>query len=396
MTAVSLSEQDIINLRADTPGAAHKIHFNNAGTGLALTPVLDAVKNHLDLEAQIGGYEALAAEENAYNAFYSNIAALIGARPSEIAFIENATRAWDMAFYSIDFRPGDRILTGRAEYVSNYLAFLHLKAKTGLEIDLVEDDPDGQIDLKALEANITPRTRLIALTHVPTFGGLINPAEDVGDIARRHNLLFLLDACQSVGHLPLDVGQLGCHMLSGTGRKYLRGPRGTGFLYVSAAVLDQLHPPFVDLASADWVDANAYELKPDARRFENWERYVAGQIGLGVAAGYAIGIGIERISQRICDLAAALRTELASSGRVVIHDRGRKKCGIVTFQVEGEAPVRTKNRLAAEGINVSVSTASSARIDLPVRGLSSLVRASVHAFNTEEEIQNFTQTATKG
>jgi len=395
MSPVSLSEQDIANLRADTPGASKKIHFNNAGTGLALAPVLEAVKTHLDLEAETGGYEAHALEEQAYNAFYSNIAALIGARPSEIAFVENATRAWDMAFYSIDFRPGDRVLTGRAEYVSNYLAFLHLKAKTGLEIDLIDDDQEGQIDLRALEDSITPRTRLIALTHVPTFGGLINPAEEVGDIARRHNLLFLLDACQSIGHLALDVTQLGCHILSGTGRKYLRGPRGTGFLYVSENVLDQLHPPFVDLASADWVDANAYELKPDARRFENWERYVAGQIGLGVAAGYAIGIGMDRISTRICDLAASLRTELASSGRVVIHDRGRNKCGIVTFQVKGETPLRTKKRLAAEDINVSVSTASSARIDLPVRGLSSLVRASVHAFNTEEEIQTFTRATTE-
>lgn len=378
--------QDVDRWRAETPGCASVVHLNHAGASLPPALVTSTVVDHLRREEQIGGYEAADAAGDRLDAVYGSAARLIGADAAEIALVENATRAWDMAFYAIPFEPGDRIITGVAEYASNYLAFLHLKAARGVEVAVVPDDRTGVVDVEALDALIDDRTRLIAVTHVPTNGGLVNPAERIGAVARRHGVLYLLDACQSVGQLDVDVRRIGCDFLSVTGRKFLRGPRGTGFLYARAGTTRELHPPFVDLHAATWTGTDSYELRPDARRFENWESYVAGRLGLGAAVDYALGIGLPRIEALVGRIAADLRTRLAGVPAVTVQDKGTHRSGIVTFQHARVDATAVRNQLHAQGINVSVTTATSTRLDFEQRGLPDLVRASVHYLTTDDEL----------
>ena len=282
---------DVTRARAETPGCETVLHFNNAGASLMPRAVLDAQVEHLQLEAEIGGYEAAARAKPAIERAYDAIAEMLNCSRDEVALVENATVAWDMAFHSFDFQPGDRILTAEAEYASNYIAFLKVAKARGVEIAVVPSDNAGALSVAALETMIDARTKLIAVTHVPTNGGLVNPAAEIGRVAQAAGVPFLLDACQSVGQLPLDVEALGCDLLSATGRKHLRGPRGSGFLYVRKNLIEKLEPPFLDLHSAKWVAQDRYEIRADARRFENWEFNYAAVIGLGVAVDYAMDWG---------------------------------------------------------------------------------------------------------
>lgn len=380
---------DIERIRAETPGCAHVLHLNAAGSSLPSRRTLDATLDHLRLEAEIGGYEAADRARPVLDGFYPSIATLIGAEPGEIAYVENATRAWDLAFYSLAFQPGDRILTCVSEYSSNYISYLQVAKKTGAEIVVVPDDRHGQIDLAALERAIDKRTKLVSISHIPTQGGLVQPAEAVGKIVNDAGILYLLDACQSVGMMPIDVKKIGCDFLSATGRKYMRGPRGTGFLYARTRSTSHIEPIFLDNHAARWTGDTEYTVMGDAKRFENWERYFAGVIGLKVAADQANELGMPAIWTRLRQLADGLRERLRLVPGVTLADLGITKGAIVTFAVAGREHVALKQQLRDQGINVSVSTQFSSRLDLKGRGLKDVMRASVHVYNTEEELDRF-------
>ncbi len=377
---------DIERARRETPGCEQIIHFNNAGMSLTPAPVTNAVLQHLAREGVRGGYEAELEAEAAIARTYDALAGLLNCGMDEIAVVENATRAWDMLFYSIPLKAGDRILTAQCEYGSNFIAMLQRAKQTGAIVEAVPNDEYGQFSVPHLQQMLDKRVKLIAMTHVPTNGGLVNPAAEVGKVAKQAGALYLLDACQSVGQMPLDVQAIGCDMLTATGRKFLRGPRGTGFLYVSRTILETLEPPFLDMQAAEWTAPDSYRIRPDARRFETWETNIAAKIGLGVAVDYAQSWGLEAIEQRVTGLATTLREQLRQIPGVTVRDQGRRQCGIVTFTVDGVASLQVKERLTANNINVWTSPRRSTLLDMEARGLADVVRASVHYYNTEAEI----------
>lgn len=387
-----MQEIDVAQARAVTPGCARVLHLNHAGASLMPQPVLDAVIGHLQLEAEVGGYEAAARQGDVIARVYDSVATLLGCARDEVALTDSATRGWTSVVYSLPLAAGDRLITSRSEYGSNAIALLQLQRRTGCEIVLVEDDAQGQIDLDALTIALDhDRVGLVSLTHVPTQSGLVNPAAAVGRLCQEAGALFVLDACQSTGQLPVSVEELGCQVLTATGRKFLRGPRGTGLLYVRRELCQQLEPLVLDLLAATWVAPERYEVRPDARRFEMWEADIAGRIGLGAAVDHALDWGLDAIAARNTVLATGLRARLAGIPGVVVQDRGERLCAITTFTVEGVGSSQVAARLRELDVNVGVATATSAQLDLPHRGLDSVVRASVHYVTTDSELDRFAQ-----
>ena len=373
--------------RRDTPGCRDRIHLNNAGAALMSRPVLETLTRHLEREAEIGGYEAADEAAARVREAYELVARLVGAAPRNIALVENATVAFSQALSAFDWRPGDRIVTTRADYPSNQLMYLSLARRAGVETVRADDLPEGGVDPESVHRLARhPRTRLVAVTWVPTNSGLVQDARAVGEICAKLGVPYLLDACQSVGQMAVDVNELRCDYLSGTGRKFVRGPRGIGFLYASDRMLERgAFPLFVDMHGADWTDPDAFRLADGARRFENWEFAYALVLGLGEAARYALGVG-NAGGERAWALAAELRERLAALPAVRVLDRGRERCAIVTIDVRGHDPADLKLRLRERGVNTSSSDRADGVIDADERRAATVLRFSPHYYNTEDEL----------
>lgn len=380
---------NISRIRHETPGCKDQIHFNNAGAALISDRTLKVQQDYLNTEAGRGGYEAADEYRHTIDRFYDNAALLLNAEPGEIAFTESATVAWLRAFWSIDFRSGDEIICDSTTYASNYIAFLNAQRRIGLKVIVVDRTREGDFDLNALKSSLTRHTRLLSITHMPTNNGLVNPAEEIGQIAAENNILYQLDACQSAGQYPLNVRAIRCDFLSATGRKYLRGSRGTGFLFVNASRLGKLHPLSLDLHSATWVSETTFKSRDDARRFETWEHNVAAKLGLSAAIEQANELGIRHIWERVTELAGYLRALLSATDAVTVADTGSVLSGIVTMYSSKVPADRLQQQLRQQGINTWVSVKSGTLIDMKNRGLDAVLRVSVHYYNTKEEIRTF-------
>jgi len=381
---------DLAVLRADTPGCASVTHLNNAGSALPPRVVTDTVVAHVRREEEIGGYEAHAEAADRVAAVYDSVARLVNAPRERVALVESATAAWDRGLQAIafsqDIGPGDRFLVSAAEYASNVIPLLQLAQRTGGRVEFIPDGADGTTDVEALGAMLDERVRIVAITHAPSQNGLLNDVVGIGDMLRINGspAWYIVDACQSAGQIPLDMGRIGCDVLSATGRKFLRGPRGTGFLVVSQRLLDEAEPFPLDLHGATWESELEFAVQPGARRFESWEKSYAALLGMGAAIDYALECGIDELRARIDVLAQGLRARLSEIPGVRVRDRGEIKTGIVTISAPDPAAIVAG--LRAEGINTSHSTPDYARHDFAQHGITGLVRISPHAYNTDEEL----------
>lgn len=386
---------NISRLRSDTPGCEGQVFLDSAGSSLPPRIVLDTAIAHLRREAEIGGYRAATERLDDLAGVKTAIGELINTDPANIALSDGASRSWADFFYAVPLAPGDRILISEADYASNAIAALQRARRTGAVVRTIPSDSSGQLDLDALESMVDERVKLVSLVHVPTNGGLVNPVAAAARIARGVGALVLLDACQSAGQLPLDVAELGVDALSATGRKWLRGPRGTGFLYVRPELVTTMEPARLDLHSAEWTGPGEYTLAGDASRFEFWECDVAARLGLGAAVRYLLDLGPAQIYAAIAERAEYLRKALQEIPRVTVRDRGTQHAGIVSFTVDGMDPLQVRDRLGAQSITVTVSHRSSTLLDMTGRDLAAVVRASPHAFVSFDDLDRFT-TALRG
>ncbi|MDV7243995.1 MULTISPECIES: aminotransferase class V-fold PLP-dependent enzyme [Rhodococcus] len=377
---------DLERARRDTPGCLDKVFLDSAGSSLPPTPVLDAVFAHLRREADVGGYVAAAERAGDLASVKTSIGRLIGASADTIALVDSATTAWNDFFQAVPLKPGDRVLLSEVEYASNAIAVLQRARSTGATVDVIPSDPSGQIDLVALEKLLDDRVRLVSLVHVPTNGGLVNPVREVVDLAHARGALVLLDACQSVGQIALDVAELGVDALSATGRKWLRGPRGTGFLYIADELTTTLEPAALDLHSAEWTGAEDYRMAADASRFEFWECDVAARLGLGAAVDYLLDLGVDQVEAAVVDGAEYLRSGLSEIDGVTVRDLGTRRCGIVSFTVDGLDPRDVRAQLANRRVTVTASLRGSTLLDMSARDLDAVVRASPHYFCSRDDL----------
>ena len=380
--------------RRDTPGTATVNHLNNAGAGLMPGVVLDRVLDHLRLESQVGGYEAAALKGVALEQVYVNLARLLGGEPRNIALVENATVAFWQALAAFDLEPGDRIVTTLNEYASHWISFLALKERRGVAVVSVRESVSGGADLEDWRTQLAhPRTRLATVCWSPTNSGLIQDAAALVAMARGAGVPVLVDGCQAVGQFPVDCSELDCDFLTGTGRKFLRGPRGLGFLYVSDRVLEEGRFPInLDGRGATWQEADRFILASSAQRFENWEFPFALVLGLGEAAAYALDVRVDEGSRRAFKLATLARERLSALPGVTLLDRGATLGAIVSAGIAGWDANVVVDELKRRGINTSAATRPWALLDMDVKKVETALRVSPHYYNTEEEVDALVET----
>ena len=470
LSATTTELEDDVDDNVHTTGTV--IHLNHAGASPSPNTVLERVIKHMKLEQKLGGYAAAELVKDELNSVYDKVCQLIHARNphQEIALMESATVAFTKIFYTIVYaiqqqnekdknsKQRNVILISDVEYAANVVAICKFATEynwvvLSLPSSVVDGKSTGIVDIEQLDKILSGTYKykdhgetttkildpdtigLICITHIPTNCGIINPIEQIGQMIQSYNdansnngdsdnipsMYYIVDTCQSIGHVNVDVQTIQCHGLIGTGRKYLRGPRGTGFLYVSSSIVNDLIPNHIDHYGipitlgvpskldddGDNININKvainenniiqYQPRVGATRFEYWESNIANKLGLGVAIQYCIDIGIDSIEADIKSRSKYLRNKLKKLPKVNIYHGDDSTCGIVTFSIigmEGDDIKNIKQQLFASSDTYKFEVSTTQDTSTPIDSLimdapKLLIRVSVSYTTTTTEIDLF-------
>jgi len=378
----------IESIRADIPHYGDKLFLNSAGSSLMPKSVREVINQYLIDEEMYGGYKLADIRSDELEQFYHQAAQLLNCKSQNIAFAHDATDAYIKALSSIDFKEGDIIITSQDDYSSNQIQFISLQQRLGIQIKRIRTLENGDIDLNHFSDLIKEqKPKLVAITHIPTNSGKIQDVQSIGQLCSQEDIIYLVDACQSVGQIPVDVQDINCDFLSATGRKFLRGPRGTGLLYVSDKILNQqFYPLFIDGFGAKWTGSEHFEIKQSAKRFQTWEAPFAMVLGLAEALRYANDIGMDHIHARNQQLMQHFRGKLNTISGLQVFDTGSQLSNITTIKKNGKSLEETENFLTLHQVFYSVSTLEWGLLDFTDKGVDWVIRLSPHYFNTIEEL----------
>ncbi|MEW6592755.1 MAG: cysteine desulfurase [Candidatus Hadarchaeota archaeon] len=374
------------------------IYLDNAATTPTPEPIIAAMLEYFreyGVNVGRGLYRATRKATEVFEGARENVAKVINAAPDEIAYTKNTTEGINIVAQGLGLKRGDKVVTTILEHHSNLLPWQRLQDR-GVELEVIGATSECLLRPEDLEAAIDKNTRLIATHHISNSIGSVQPVREIGKIAREHEILFLLDAAQSVGHMPVDVKKIGCDFLSAPGHKGLLGPQGTGFLYFRKDIGKKLKPLLVGGGIVLDAETHRAELTEPPEIFDAGTPNIPGVIGLGRACDYVLEIGVEKIEaqeKKLTEIMMKIKEfpNVAVYGPPSIESRG----GVVSFNIKGlgfhdvAAMLDELEKIAIRSGN------HCAQPTMKHLGIGGTARASVHYYNLEEEVSKFVEAVGK-
>lgn len=371
-----------------------KHYLNNAGAGELSNITLNAMIDYYQYEQKVGAYQAAKDKKDIIDMFYTNVAKLINADDvGEIAFVDNASRGWNLAIRGIELSKNDVIVTLSTEFGTNLITIYDHAMKSGASVRVIPCTDKGKVDIQLLEKVLSEYrgVKVIAISHAVAHGSIVNPVEQIGVLARKYGALYIVDACQSVGQITVDVKEIDCDVLVASGRKWLCGPRGTGFMYIRNKT--NIRPTQLDLASADLILNDDYsvtgvKIRQDAKRFEIWERNIASQIGLATAIDIILNVGLDEISRKIKCFSTEIRNAISKNPKLILIGSEESSSGIVGFITKkSDVEKSILDSFVKNGLTISTMSDWDCPLDFPKNGVKTIFRLSPHYYTNIETIE---------